>query len=214
ILKDNDIQIVYSMAKVEPVDKSKSRPKSHSNAKYVSIADWQVMKRHKNDPSKHKCVLCRKQHPSDSLQCDVIRKAREKLGIKLTRKEDAFLKKKASQPIPIKSNVQQQPKNYSYTDAAKGSNGNEIKNGPQKPKKRTSRKKDKRQNNKNQILQNKKSDADEISLLRRELAEMKSAFQQLQSLLHSINPTLMQMGIGNRSRDEINVANTNMQADL
>ncbi|ETO36471.1 hypothetical protein RFI_00591 [Reticulomyxa filosa] len=81
-------------------------------------------------PSKHKCVLCRKQHPSDSLQCDVIRKAREKLIIKLTRKEDAFLKKNASQPIPIKSNLQRQPKNYSYTDAAKGqqvSNGNESK---------------------------------------------------------------------------------------
>ncbi|ETO11780.1 hypothetical protein RFI_25596 [Reticulomyxa filosa] len=33
ISKDNDIQIVYSMVKVEPFDKSKSRPKSHfSNA--------------------------------------------------------------------------------------------------------------------------------------------------------------------------------------
>ncbi|ETO11792.1 hypothetical protein RFI_25584, partial [Reticulomyxa filosa] len=50
--------------------------------------------------------------------------------------------------IPIKSNMQRQPKNYSYTDAAKGqgSNGNEIKNGPQKPKK------NKRKNNK--MLQN------------------------------------------------------------
>ncbi|ETO35037.1 hypothetical protein RFI_02037 [Reticulomyxa filosa] len=45
--------------------------------------------------------------------------SREKLGIKLTRKEDALLKKKTYQHIPIKSNVQRQPKNYSYTDAAK-----------------------------------------------------------------------------------------------
>ncbi|ETO01399.1 hypothetical protein RFI_36041, partial [Reticulomyxa filosa] len=42
--------------------------------------------------------------------------------------------------IPIKSNVQRQPKNYSYTDATKGQglNGNESKNGP---KKRANRKK-------------------------------------------------------------------------
>ncbi|ETN98321.1 hypothetical protein RFI_39189, partial [Reticulomyxa filosa] len=111
--------------------------------KYCELTNHEAAKcRNKNNPSKHKCVLCRKH----SLQCDVIRKAREKLVIKLTRKEDAFLKKNASQPIPIKSNVQRQPKNYSYTDAAK-----------------------------------------------------ESAFHQLQSLLQSVNPTLM--GIGNRSRD-------------
>ncbi|ETN98159.1 hypothetical protein RFI_39355, partial [Reticulomyxa filosa] len=37
-----------------------------------------------------KFVLCSGQHP----ECEVIRKAREKLGIKLTRKKDASLKKK------------------------------------------------------------------------------------------------------------------------
>ncbi|ETO36545.1 hypothetical protein RFI_00516 [Reticulomyxa filosa] len=89
ILKYNDIQIGYSV-KVESFDK-----RNYEAAKC----------RHKNNPSKHKCILCRKQHPSDSLQCDLIRKAREKLDIKLTSKEDAFLKKKASQPI--KSNVSQ-----------------------------------------------------------------------------------------------------------
>ncbi|ETN99054.1 hypothetical protein RFI_38431 [Reticulomyxa filosa] len=75
--------------------KGKSRPKSHFKqcrkcyilnrecprkrkvCKYCGLANHEVAKcRHKNNPSKHKCVLCRKQHPSDSL----IRKAREKLG--------------------------------------------------------------------------------------------------------------------------------------
>ncbi|ETN99183.1 hypothetical protein RFI_38298, partial [Reticulomyxa filosa] len=102
ILKDNDIQIGYSMVKVEPFDKDKSRPKSHFKkcrkcyrlnhivlecprkrkvSKYCGLANREAAKyRHKNNPSKRKCVLCRKQHPSDSLQCDVIRKSREKLG--------------------------------------------------------------------------------------------------------------------------------------
>ncbi|ETN97228.1 hypothetical protein RFI_40303, partial [Reticulomyxa filosa] len=110
ILKDNDIQIGYSVVKVEPFDKGKSRPKYHFKqcrkcyrlnyiasecprkrklCKYCGLANHEAAKcRHKNNPSKHKCVLCRKQHSSDSLQCDVIRKAREKLGIKLTMKED------------------------------------------------------------------------------------------------------------------------------
>ncbi|ETO16419.1 hypothetical protein RFI_20919 [Reticulomyxa filosa] len=85
------------------------------------------------------------------------------------------MKKKTYKHIPIKSNVQRQPKNYYYTDAAKAqqvSNGNESKNGSQKPKKRTNRKK----NNKDQRLQNKESDSDEFSLLRRELAEIKTKF--------------------------------------
>ncbi|ETO02318.1 hypothetical protein RFI_35118, partial [Reticulomyxa filosa] len=159
--KDNDIQIEYSMVKVEPFDKG--------SAKYTRIIQVNT----------------------------------NAFYAESSRKEDAFLKKKASQHIPIKSNVQRQPKNYSYTDAAKGSNGNEIKNGPQKPKKRTNRKKNKRKNNKDQILQNKKSDADEISLLK---------IPAITILIQSINPMLMQMEIGNRSRDEINVANTNMQA--
>ncbi|ETO08704.1 hypothetical protein RFI_28683, partial [Reticulomyxa filosa] len=104
------------------------------------------------------------QHPSDSVQCEVIRKAREKLGIKLTMKEDALLKKKASKTITIKSNVQQQAKNYSYTDATKSqrSNGNENNNGPRKSKKRTNRKKNKRKINNNQKQQNKVSDADNV----------------------------------------------------
>ncbi|ETO01719.1 hypothetical protein RFI_35720, partial [Reticulomyxa filosa] len=124
-----------------PFDKSKLRPKSHFKqcrkcyrlnhivrecpkkhkvCKYCRLANHEAAKyRYKNDPSKHKF---------DSLQCDVIRKAREKLGIKLTRKEDAFLKKKALQLIPIKSDVQRQPKNYSYTDAA---NGQQVSNGNQ-----------------------------------------------------------------------------------
>ncbi|ETO35568.1 hypothetical protein RFI_01495 [Reticulomyxa filosa] len=37
-------------------------------------------------------VLCKKNHPSDSVQCEVIRKAREKLEIKLTRKEESTTK--------------------------------------------------------------------------------------------------------------------------
>ncbi|ETO05265.1 hypothetical protein RFI_32131, partial [Reticulomyxa filosa] len=96
--------------------------------KYCGLANHEAAKcRNKNNPSKHKCVLCSGQHPSNSVQC------------------------------------------------------------PQKTKERTNRKK------------NKKSDADEILSLRRELAEMKSASQQLQSFLQSINPELIQMGIGNRS---------------
>ncbi|ETO36932.1 hypothetical protein RFI_00130, partial [Reticulomyxa filosa] len=161
-------------------------PKKRKACKFCGLANHEAAKcRDKNNPSKHKCVLCNGQHPSNSVHCEVIRKAREKL--------DAFLKKKASQTIPIKSNVHQQANNYSYTDAAKGqrSNGNENDNGPQKPKKRTNRKKNKRQINNDQKQKNKKSDADEILSLRRELAEMKSAFQQLQSFLQSINPVLI-----------------------
>ncbi|ETO08904.1 hypothetical protein RFI_28483 [Reticulomyxa filosa] len=100
----------------KPFDKNKSRPKSHFKqcrncyrlnhiarectkkhkvCKYCGLANHETAKcRNKNDPSKHKYVLCRGQYPSDSVQCEVIRKDREKLGIKLTRKEDVSLKKK------------------------------------------------------------------------------------------------------------------------
>ncbi|ETN98651.1 hypothetical protein RFI_38841, partial [Reticulomyxa filosa] len=118
-------------------DQNKSSPKSHFNqyrkcytlnhiarecpkkrkvCKYCGLANHEAAKcRNKNDTRKHKCVLCRGQHPSDSVQ-----------------------KKKAYKTVPIKSNAQQQANDYSYTDAAKGqrSNGNENKNGPQKPKKK------------------------------------------------------------------------------
>ncbi|ETO34070.1 hypothetical protein RFI_03024 [Reticulomyxa filosa] len=65
--------------------------------KYASIADWQIAKRQNADT---RMVQTNANHPSDSLQCDVIRKVRENFGIKLTRKKDAFLMKKA-QVIPI-----------------------------------------------------------------------------------------------------------------
>ncbi|ETN98347.1 hypothetical protein RFI_39163, partial [Reticulomyxa filosa] len=141
ILKDNDIKIGYSMVKVEPFDKGKSRQKSHFK---------QCKKCYRLNHIVREC-------PKKSKVC------KEKLGIKLTRKEGAFLKKKAFQHIPIKLNVQRQPKNYSYTDAAKGQelNGNKSK--------RANRKKSKRNNN-DQRLQNKKSNDNEISSLKRELA--------------------------------------------
>ncbi|ETO01247.1 hypothetical protein RFI_36193, partial [Reticulomyxa filosa] len=132
-------------------------PKKRKVCKYCGLANHEAAKcRNKDDPRKHKCVICRKQHPSDSVQYEVIRKAREKLGIKLTRKEDALLKKKPFQTIPIKSNVQQQAKNYSYTDAAKSQrlNDNENNNGSRKSKKRTNRK-NKRKINNDQKQQNK-----------------------------------------------------------
>ncbi|ETO10606.1 hypothetical protein RFI_26771 [Reticulomyxa filosa] len=73
--------------------------------KYCGLKNYKALKcRYKNDLSLHRCVLCKKNHLSDSVQCEVIRNAREKLGIKLTRKENAILQKEAlhSQLIQIK----------------------------------------------------------------------------------------------------------------
>ncbi|ETO16837.1 hypothetical protein RFI_20504 [Reticulomyxa filosa] len=131
ILKGNDIQIGYSMV----------------NAKYVSIVDWQITKRqnYKNDTIKHKCVLSRKHHPSDLLQCNVCDSQSKRKACYA-----AFMKKEFRH-IPIKSNVKRQ----------------RIILILMLPKKRTNRKR----------LQNKKSDADEIPLLRCELADIKSALE-------------------------------------
>ncbi|ETO08915.1 cellular nucleic acid-binding protein [Reticulomyxa filosa] len=116
ILQDKEIQIGYAIAQAVIYDKNKSRPKHHfkqcrncfklnhiakecpqkrKTCKYCGLKNHETSKcRHKNDPSRYRCVLCKKKHPSDSVQCEVIRKAREKLGIKLTRKETVLLKKK------------------------------------------------------------------------------------------------------------------------
>ncbi|ETO04740.1 hypothetical protein RFI_32656 [Reticulomyxa filosa] len=102
ILKDNDIQIGYSVVKVGPFDRNKSRPKSHFRQcrncyKLNHIARECPKKRKACKTTQANINVCYVvQHPSNSVQCEVIRKAREKLSIKLTRKEDAFLKKKAS----------------------------------------------------------------------------------------------------------------------
>ncbi|ETO01497.1 hypothetical protein RFI_35943, partial [Reticulomyxa filosa] len=115
--------------------------------KYRGLANHEAAKcRNKDDPRKHLDVAYDKGHICDSVKCEVIRKAREKFA-----------------------------KNYSYTDAAKSQrlNDNENNNGPRKSNKR---KKNKRKINNDQKQQNKKSDADEILSLKRELAEMKSAF--------------------------------------
>ncbi|ETO35531.1 hypothetical protein RFI_01530 [Reticulomyxa filosa] len=69
IVRQPDVTCQSALSKTEdvdncifngPFDKGKSRPKSHFNAN-------------------HEAAKCQKQHPSDSLQCDLIRKAREKL---------------------------------------------------------------------------------------------------------------------------------------
>ncbi|ETO15980.1 hypothetical protein RFI_21381 [Reticulomyxa filosa] len=135
ILKDNDIQIGYLMIKIESFDKNKSRPKSHfkqcRKCYRLNHIDREYLKKRKV------CKYCGlANHEAAKLQCEVISKAREKLGIKLTKKEDAFMKKKEYENINIKSNVQQ-AKNYSYTDAAKSQRSidNENNNGPRKSKK-------------------------------------------------------------------------------
>ncbi|ETO32985.1 hypothetical protein RFI_04122 [Reticulomyxa filosa] len=124
ILKDNDIQIGYSMTKVEPFDKGKSRQKSH----FKKCKKCYRLKNIARECPKKRKIL-------NTNVCYA--ESREKLGIKLTRKEDALMKEKAYQAISIKSNVHQQAKNYFYI-AAKGQrlNGNENNNGYRKPKKR------------------------------------------------------------------------------
>ncbi|ETO00661.1 hypothetical protein RFI_36779, partial [Reticulomyxa filosa] len=129
------LMIRRSMAQAALYDKNKSRPKYHfkqcrnyykfnhiakecpqkrKTCKYCGLKNHEASKcRHKNEQSRHQCILCKKSRPSGSVQCEVIRKAREKIGIKLTRKEGEFLMKKESQSIPIKHNVQHQPKQYS-----------------------------------------------------------------------------------------------------
>ncbi|ETO09939.1 hypothetical protein RFI_27436 [Reticulomyxa filosa] len=77
--------------------------------------------------------------------------SKEKLGIKLTMKKGEFLKKKESQSIPIKHNVQHQLKQYSYADAV--NNGMKTKENdinPQRKRKGKS-KKNKKNNNNNKV---------------------------------------------------------------
>ena len=170
ILEDKDIQIGYSIAEPQPFDKNKSRPKSHfkqckkcwrlnhihtecqkkrSICKFCGFANH-IGKDcpHKHNSAKHFCVLCKKQHPSDSIQCERIQSVRKGLGIKLTRWEMAFLEKKKNsksqsqfqfqtqnQTVKFKNNNKRKgnkPKNdsKSFKDIAKKSgsgSGNENK---------------------------------------------------------------------------------------
>ncbi|ETO32876.1 hypothetical protein RFI_04240, partial [Reticulomyxa filosa] len=51
-----------------------------------------------------------------------------------------------------------------------------------------------------------RKDADEISSLKYEIEEMKAAFKEITTLVQSFK-AMMQMGVGNRSRDEVNISN-------
>ncbi|ETO34492.1 hypothetical protein RFI_02601 [Reticulomyxa filosa] len=98
---------------------------------------------------------------TEPLQCEVIRKAREKLGSKLTKKETILLKKKdvlQAFQLNIMCSINQR--------------------------------KNQNKKNNIQSLINNKSDKDEIKSLKRKLADMKSTLQQIQYLLQSISPMI------------------------
>lgn len=115
ILEATDIQIGYSTVKVEMFDKYKSRPVSHFKQckkcfKLNHIAKECPSKKqrckfcgltnhgkdqciHRNNPRNYRCVLCKGNHPSDSVLCPTIQSIRNQLRINFTKKEKVILKK-------------------------------------------------------------------------------------------------------------------------
>ncbi|ETO02728.1 hypothetical protein RFI_34685, partial [Reticulomyxa filosa] len=115
-LKDENLFVGYRKAKCELFDPFRSRPRRHFKqckkchrlnhdakdcikkkpiCKFCGLSNHSSADcKHKNNPKKYRCVLCRGNHASDSIVCEVIRKIREKIGIKITRKEKAKLKSK------------------------------------------------------------------------------------------------------------------------
>jgi hypothetical protein len=248
MLQDKEIFIGFVTARPEPFNKYKSRPKSHFKqckncfrlnhfkseclkkkkvCKYCGFSSHPSGKcRYKNDLSKHCCVLCKKQHSSDSVHCEVIRNVKERLGIKLTRKEQSILKKK----IPLKSgngNKQWQiSQKQGQPKANQPSKNNPSRNNPvnstdknlslnqfvfkdsggsidQNKNKKNQRKKPRKPRN-NKSSESNNSDykqkmdpsKNEIESLKRELNEMRAAIKQLNSLFQNIQPILMKMNIG------------------
>ncbi|ETO35798.1 hypothetical protein RFI_01263 [Reticulomyxa filosa] len=127
ILKENDIQIGYSKANQGTKSHFKQCRKCYRLNYIVRDSQGSTKHNEKNKTKKTQMYFMLKAASKRSIR---------KACIKLTKKKDAFLKKNASKLIP----VQRQPKNYSYTDAAKGQglNGNKA-----RIDKRTNRKKSK-----------------------------------------------------------------------
>ena len=120
MLSDKNIYIGYRLASCEFFDPYRRRPPQHfkqckkcyglnhlaNECNKLALCKLCGKSTHKanrcnlkNQPHKQKCLLCKGPHSSDSLQCPVIIKTREKIGISFSKREKQIMENKQNQSI-------------------------------------------------------------------------------------------------------------------
>ena len=162
---------------------------------------------HKRNITRHRCVLCRGNHASDSIICPVFQKTRTNIGINLSRREKQVISRKEGK-ITILSKkpnektwsarVAPKPRNDSIfpanlnVAAAHEHKRNEEKEEEKKPPtiqpKLQPQPKKQRQQRRKRNYNN--DPQDEVSQLRNEIAELRSTVHELTKFFKQLAPLL------------------------
>lgn len=227
IIQDQNIRIGYNLVKCEIFDKFRSRPRSHfhqcrncfglnhfakdcnrrKKCKYCGGINHSSQNcYHKGNSEKQKCILCKGNHPSDSILCPVIQQTRETIGINLSRREKIIIQRKEN--IHVEQNqkktvILQKNSSQASVKAWKdlASNRNEELNNERKqkvekeqeqkisqpiPSKNKTQQQRQRNNNQYQSY----NQQDEILQLRKEISELRSTVKDLMETVRALTPLL------------------------